>query len=132
MNLDISKIVYVSELPGLYEIITPRVDGVIVRDPTSGKKRFISMRRYNIVPLHSISIFTSRDAVELKSVFRRMTEQYEDNPPPAVDADEETLRSYFEEIVPDYDPHRVSVGDIRKVIRWYHFLKEHGYIAGEE
>ncbi len=132
MALDISKIVYVSELPGLYEIITPRVDGVIVRDPISGKKRFVSMRRYNIVPLHSISIFTNRDAVELKAVFRRMAEQYEDNPPPSIDTDEETLRAYFEEIVPDYDPHRVSAGDIRKIIRWYHFLKEHGYISLDE
>jgi hypothetical protein len=38
----------------------------------------------------------------------------------------DTLRSWFKIIISDHDEDRVHLNDIRKVIKWYNFLKQHG------
>ncbi len=35
------------------------------------------------------------------------------------------LKSFFEELVPDYDEERVYVSDIKKVFQWYNQLHSH-------
>ena len=37
------------------------------------------------------------------------------------------LRSWFKIIIPDHDEDRVHINDIRKVIKWYNFLKLHAW-----
>ena len=34
------------------------------------------------------------------------------------------LKTYFEEVVPEYDKDRVYVSDIKKVLLWYNTLQE--------
>jgi hypothetical protein len=49
-----------------------------------------------------------------------------------VDAKPEVLREYFSIILPNHDRDRVHISDIKKIIRWYHFLDERGFLAMEE
>ena len=41
---------------------------------------------------------------------------------PSADADQKTCIEYFQKILPDYDPDRVTIGDIKKCIKWYSIL----------
>ena len=41
---------------------------------------------------------------------------------PSAEADQKTFTDYFQSILPDYDPDRVSIGDIKKCIKWYSIL----------
>ena len=129
MNLD--KFIAVSGLPGLYELVNSRNNGLLVSDIDTKKTRFVSMRKHQFTPLATVAIYTFDDATELKVIFKTMLEQYEDNPPVSVKESSDDIRAYFATILPDYDEDRVQVSDIKKVIKWFNFLKERSLITAD-
>ncbi len=40
------------------------------------------------------------------------------------------LAEYFGEILPSYDRDRVHIGDMKKVVKWYLFLRDHQLLHG--
>ncbi|MFZ1581039.1 MAG: hypothetical protein WAT26_07870, partial [Saprospiraceae bacterium] len=40
-------------------------------------------------------------------------------------------QKYFTVIIPDYDRERVFHSDMKKVIKWFNFLNERGYLTAE-
>lgn len=131
MNLE--NLVAVSGLPGIYRIAANRNNGLIVEDLESGKKRFASARKHQFTPLESIAIFTDDgDSTALKYVFRNMLQQFEDNPPVSPNAPAEELHEYFAEVLPTYDRDRVFPSDIKKIIKWFNYLKEQDILMAKE
>ena len=131
--MKIENIMAVSGLPGLYRMAANRNNGLIIEDLSTGKKRFASSRKHQFTPLESIGIYTDDgDTAELKVVFRNMLDQLEDNPPVNAGASTEELQEYFADILPNYDRDRVKIGDIKKVIKWFGFLKEKQLLEEEE
>lgn len=122
--MTIDELVAISGMPGLYKIGTSRSNGMIVEDIDSGKSRFISMRKHQFTPLGTVAIYTEMDATELSIVFETMAEKEASMPIPSVNSSSNELFEYFEEILPDYDRDRVLVSDVKKVIKWYLFLKK--------
>ena len=123
MNLD--KFVAVSGMPGLFQLIANRNNGLILEDLNSGKRKFVPSRGNQFTPLGTIGIYTSDgESTELKEVFKNMLSRFEDLPPVDINTDHDTLRNYFVQILPEFDRDRVSVSDIKKVIKWFSFLKE--------
>jgi hypothetical protein len=127
MNLD--KYIAVSGLPGLYELVNSRTNGLLVSDIDNKKTRFISMRKHQFTPLATVAIYTYEDATELKVIFKSMLEQFETNPPVNIKESSEAIREYFGSILPDFDEDRVQVSDIKKVIKWFNFLNERNLIT---
>ncbi len=120
-----SKIIAVSGLPGLYSVVTERKGGIIVEDMSSKKRRFAPARKHQFAPLESMAVYTDDgDAEPLRKVFGRMREQQEDNPAPAANAGSERLFDYLEDVLPTYDKERVHASDIKRLLKWYHFLHE--------
>lgn len=131
MNFD--EIIAVSGLGGLYRMVANRSNGLIVEELSSGKRRFASSRKHQFTPLASIGIYTDDgDAMELKKVFRNMQDQFEDNPPVDPSLVAEELHEYFTDILPNYDTDRVKTNDIKKVLKWFAFLKENDMLSLEE
>ncbi len=119
------ELLAVSGLPGLYTMVANKSNGLIIEELKTKKRRFASSRKHQFSPLASIGIYTDDgDTIELKKVFRNMNDQYEDTPPPAVNAKDDDLREYFEDVLPTYDKDRVKVSDIKKAIKWFLFLRE--------
>lgn len=127
MNLD--KYIAVSGLPGLYELVNSRNNGLLISDIDSGKTRFVSMRKHQFTPMATVAIYTYDDATEIKVIFRTMLEQFEENPPVSIKESTENIRNYFSKVLPDYDEDRVQVSDIKKVIKWFNFLNERKLIT---
>lgn len=75
----------------------------------------------------SIGIYTDDDSIELKEVFIRMRNSEEQLPENLNEAS--ALVSYFEKIMPEYDRDRVKINDMKKVIKWFSFLKNHELLA---
>lgn len=122
--MNLKDFVAVSGLPGIFRMAANRNNGLIVADLDSGKRRFASSRKHQFTPLESIAIFTDDDdSVELAKVFKSMEEQAEDTPVPATNAKPQELREYFLDILPNHDRDRVHISDIKKVVKWYTFLK---------
>lgn len=123
MNLD--KFVAVSGMPGLFQLVANRNNGLILEDLNSGKRKFVPSRGNQFTPLGTIGIYTNDgESTELKEVFKNMLGRMEDLPPVDINTDHDALRNYFAQILPEFDRDRVSISDIKKVIKWFSFLKE--------
>jgi hypothetical protein len=128
----IEKYVAVSGLPGIHKINSSRSNGLLIENMDTGKTKFISMRKHQFTPLATVSIYTEDDTRELTKVFQSMLDQYEDNPPPATNAAASDLFEYFEDILPTYDKDQVFIGDVKKVIKWFNFLRDRKFFEDTE
>lgn len=125
MKLD--NIISVSGLPGLYKLLASRSNGLMIESYGDLKRQFVSARKHQFTPLVSIGIYTYTDVAGLDDVLKKIDATASENPIPDVNDKSETLRAWFKSIVADHDEDRVHINDIRKVIKWYQFLKQHAW-----
>jgi hypothetical protein len=118
--MEYGKIIAVTGLPGLFELLTSKNDGAIVRSLEDKSTKFVSSRVHNFSHLESIEVFTVRDNINLVEVFQAM-EKEKGNVPDGKDA--AALRKYFEKVYPDLDFERVYTSDLKKMAKWYEVLK---------
>ncbi|MEP7267434.1 MAG: DUF5606 domain-containing protein [Saprospiraceae bacterium] len=118
--IDLNKILAITGMPGLYELVANRADGAIVKSLETGTTRFAPLRKHQFSLLETISIYTNADSTAMGEIFQSIKNS--DLELPAADADQKTYTEYFQKILPDYDPDRVTIGDIKKVIKWYQVL----------
>ncbi|WP_420580223.1 hypothetical protein [Reichenbachiella sp.] len=74
--------------------------------------------------MDSVAIYTDDDSTPMKEVMELMKQKIEEVPLPDVNGNADAYLSYFEQILPDYDRDRVMLSDIKKVVKWFLFLKE--------
>lgn len=120
--MEYSRIVAVTGLPGLYEILTSKSDGAIVRSLDDGSTKFVSSRVHNLSHLESIEIYTSGDNVSLSDIFMAMKGSSEALPDVK---DNKALKGYFEKTYPEMDFERVYTSDMKKMVNWYNSLQKH-------
>jgi len=125
MKLD--HVIAVSGLPGLYKLLASRANGLLIENFDSPKRQFVSARKHQFTPLVSIGIYTYTDVTALEDVFKKVEETRVENPIPEAGADPDDLRAWFKTIVPDHDEDRVHINDIRKVIRWFNFVRQYAW-----
>lgn len=132
--MNLHKLVAVSGRPGIYKMASNRPNGLIIEDLDSGKKIFAPSRKHQFTPLESISIYTDNeeDTVELKTVFKNMLTQVEDNPPADTKSGAREIKSYFEQVLPEYDRDKVLVSDIKKLIKWFNYLHSRDLLSLED
>ena len=120
--MEYSKLVAVTGLPGLFELISSRGDGGVVRSLDDNKTQFISGRVHNFSHLESIEVYTQRENVNLVDVFNAM-EKYGGSLPDAKNND--AVKKYFEKVYPEMDFDRVYSSDMKKMVKWFESLKKH-------
>ncbi len=119
--MDYSKLVAVTGMPGLYELVNSKSDGAIVRSLEDDSTKFASSRIHNFSHLESIEVYTVRDNVNLVEVFQAM-EKAGGSLPDA--KDNNALKKYFENTYPDLDFERVYASDLKKMVKWFDILKK--------
>jgi hypothetical protein len=117
--MEYNRIVAVTGLPGLYEIVSSKTDGALVRSLEDKTTKFISSRVHNLSHLESIEIYTVRDNVNLVHIFQAM--QNSKTKLPDV-KDNKALKGYFEKVYPDMDFDRVYTSDMKKMVKWFEVL----------
>ncbi len=123
--MDFSKIVAISGWPGLYELVSTRNNGLVVRSLQNGKAEFVSQRNQQVMALENVAVYRQgEETIGLKELFVRMAEQEQQLSVPDFHQPHEVLADYLEKILPDYDRQRVHASDLRKIVRWYHELKQ--------
>jgi hypothetical protein len=118
--MDYSKIISVTGLGGLYELVTSKADGAVVRSLEDKSTKFVSSRVHNFSHLESIEVYTVKDNTVLAELFKEMKNSKE--PIPDAKADGKALKSYFEKVYPDLDFERVYASDMKKIVSWYGIL----------
>ena len=119
-SMEFKRIVAVTGLPGLFEVVSSKNDGALVRSLEDKSTKFVSSRVQNMSHLESIEVYTNRENVQLTDVFAGMKESKEKLPDLK---DNNAIRSYFEKVYPEMDFERVYASDMKKMIKWYQILK---------
>ncbi len=119
--MEYNRIVAVTGLPGLFEIVSSKNDGALVRSLEDKSTKFVSSRIHNLSHLESIEVYTVRDNVNLSEVFNAMKASKEALPDTK---DNKALKAYFEKTYPDLDFERVYSSDMKKMVKWYEVLQK--------
>lgn len=118
--MEYGKIIAVTGLPGLFELLASKNDGAIVRSLEDKSTKFVSSRVHNFSHLESIEVFTVRDNVNLVDIFHAMENEGGKAPD---GKDSSALKKYFEKVYPDLDFERVYTSDLKKMVKWFEILK---------
>ncbi len=118
--MDYNKIVSVTGLTGLFELLSSKSDGAVVRSLEDNTSKFVSTRLHNFSHLESIEVYTTKDNTNLAELFEAMKKSKEKIPD--AKADNKALKTYFEKVYPDLDFERVYASDMKKMVRWYQIL----------
>jgi hypothetical protein len=129
--MDLTGIISINGMAGLYKIVANSKNGVIVESLTE-KKRFPVFGTSKISALEDISMFTDSGDKRISEIMQSVFNK--ENGGKAVDnkADDKTVEAYFKEILPDYDKERVYVSNMRKLFSWYNLLNETGNLKQKE
>lgn len=133
--MEYNRLIAITGLGGLYELVSSKSDGAVVRSLEDKTSKFVSNRLHSFSHLESIEIYTVRDNVNLVDIFNAMKSS--DEKLPDAKADAKAIRSYFEKVYPDMDFERVYGSDMKKMIRWFEILQKNNIEiklsdAGEE
>ncbi len=129
--MNLKDIMAISAMPGLYEMVTNRGDGLVVKSLATEKVQFVPNRTHTFSPLENITVYTKTDSKELKEIFAEMKKQEKENPVCEFKNDEE-LKAFFKSIVPDYDEEKVYTSHMKKIISWFGELDKHERLTPEE
>lgn len=119
--MEYTKIISVSGMPGLYELLSSKNDGALVRSLDDKNTKFVSSRVHHFSHLESIEVYTSRENVNLVDVFNAMQNGNEKLPD---DKDNAAVKKYFEKVYPDMNFDRVYASDMKKMIKWFDVLQK--------
>src|SRR5215210_5305280 len=117
--MEYGKIISVTGLGGLYELVGSKKDGAIVRSLEDKSTRFVSSRVHNFSHLESIEVYTQRDNVNLVEVFKAMENSSEPLPG---EKDNAAIKAYFEKVYPNMDFERVYTSDMKKMVKWLEII----------
>lgn len=117
--MEYNKLVSVTGLSGLFELVSSKADGGVVRSLEDKSTKFVSTRIHNFSHLEGIEVFTTKDNVNLVEVFNAMKESAEQLP---AENDAAAIKKYFEKVYPDMDFSRVYASDMKKMVKWYAVL----------
>jgi hypothetical protein len=119
--MEYNRIVAVTGLPGLYEAISSKSDGAVVRSLDDQSTKFVSSRIHNLSHLESIEVYTTGENVGLADVFIAMKESKTQLPDVK---DNKAVKTYFESVYANLDFDRVYASDMKKMIKWYEVLEK--------
>ncbi len=128
----LKRILSISGKQGLFRLVNQGKNMLIVESLLNGK-RTPAYAHDKIISLGDIAIYTVENDVPLADVFEAVKEKNEGK---HVDVkalgDDEAVRAYFKEILPDFDEERVYTTDIKKVFNWYNQLLDAGFTTFKE
>jgi hypothetical protein len=120
--MEYSKLISVTGLPGLFELVASKTDGAIVKSIEDGTTKFVSSRVHNFSHLESIEVYTIRENENLVKVLQAMDASKEKLPD---EKDAKAITVYMKKVYPDMDFDRVYPSDMKKMVKWFAILKAH-------
>lgn len=113
--MEYNKLVSITGLSGLFELIASKADGGIVRSLEDKTTKFVSSRQHSFSHIESVEIYTTGENVNLADVLTVMKESKEELP----DAnDAKAVKAYFQKVYPTMDFERVYNSDMKKMVKW--------------
>ena len=121
ITMEYNKLVAVTGLSGLFELVSSKADGGIVRSLDDKSTKFVSNRVHSFSHLESIEIYTTGENVNLSEIFTAMKNSSL-SAPDVNNAKE--VKAYFEKVYPNMDFERVYGSDMKKMVKWLEILNK--------
>lgn len=120
--------------PGLYKLVTRGKNNLIVEALDANHRRMPVFNSDRVISLADIAMYTEGEDVPLMKVMIALRDKEEAKAASLNyrKASGEELRSYFGEILPNFDRDRVHDSDIRKLLQWYNLLVAAGITDFED
>lgn len=117
-------IAVVSGKPGMYRVFKPTRSGMILEALAKKKTKLVINSSYRVSILQEISLYTTgpEESVAIAEIFYRIHDKFALTL--EVKKDAQTLKAFMADILPNYDPDKVYVSDMKKVVSWYQVLAE--------
>jgi len=120
--MNLRGIVSVSGKPGLWKALAQNKTGFILESLDANKTKLVAnLSTAKIAALDEITIFGDYEDIRLTDVFGRMKDA---KSAPDAKADGKVLRDFFREVAPGHDEEKVYASDMKKIVSWYHILKD--------
>lgn len=129
----LQRILSISGKPGLYRLVS-RGNNMLIVESIVEKKRIPVHATEKVISLADIAMYTDADEVPLKDVLTSLKDK-ENGAVASIDpkkATSEELRTFFAEVLPNFDRDRVYPNDIKKLISWYNLLISNGVTEFKE
>ena len=128
----LKEILSISGKPGLFKLISKR-ENLFVAESLIDQKRIPVYPREKVVSLRDISFQTNSGDISLSRIFQSIKQKENGEAisfSPSISTEE--LRTYFSQVLPDFDRDRVYPSDIKKVMNWYNLLVKSGLTEFEK
>ncbi|WP_343633294.1 DUF5606 domain-containing protein [Fluviicola sp.] len=129
--MNLTGIIAISGKPGLYKVLAQGKNNIIV-ESLEDKKRVPAYASDRISALDDISIYTYDDDKPLKEIFTSIFEKEKGKETISHKEDQNKLKAYLIEVLPNFDQERVYASDIKKIFQWYNLLLKAGALVPEE
>lgn len=129
--MDLKDILAISGKGGLYKFVSQGRNGIIV-ESFDDKKRTVIHSSAKVSALEDIAIFTETEEVALADVFDKIFALKAGKSVLSHKSSSEELKTFMNELLPDYDRDRVYVSDMKKLVQWYNLLLSLDLLKPEE
>ena len=118
----LTKILSISEKPGLYRLVSTGKNLNIVESLIDGKRIPIYLTE-KVIALSDVSIYTTESDVPLREVLSKIKEK-ENGEKASIGkkSSSKEIFAFFEEVLPTYDKDKVYASDVKKIVSWYNAL----------
>jgi hypothetical protein len=117
----LKDIMAISGESGLFRFIAQGKNAIII-EHLETKKRSSAYASAKVSSLEDIAIFTDNEDMPLGKVFDLIFEKENGGPAPDTKSTPISLKTWFENIIPEYSKEKVYVSDIKKLAQWYNIL----------
>ena len=121
--MNLRGIVAVSGRPGLFKLVGQNKAGYVLESLDAQKSKIIAnVSNTKLASLEDITVYGKEDDLKLVDVLANIAASTGEVPDSK--ADVATLKSFFEEVAPNHDEEKVYTSDMKKIVTWYHLLKD--------
>jgi len=129
--MNLKSIISITGKPGLFKVISQTKNGLVVEAIGDGK-RIPVYASDKVSALEDISIYTINDDLPLVEVYEKIYAATKGKEAIAHNSKPEELRTYLEEILPEFDQDRVYNSDLKKLFQWFNLLINADLLKPEE
>ena len=122
--MSLKGILVVTGVSGLHKFIAKNKNGIIIVESLIDKKRMAVSATQQAMKLEDIRIHTSSGEMEIKDVFMKMNEKTDEELKVDFNADSKVVKEFFKTIVPDADEEKLYPSHVKKIMQWYHLVKD--------
>ena len=124
MNVNWKSLVHIAGKHGLFRVLSTSRSGYFMESLNEPGKRMFFSASTRVASLGEIMLLTKPGETSLSETYEKMwADGYTPGSTDPHHANEEEIRSLFAQVVPDYDEARVYLSDMRKMLRWFEWLR---------